>query len=107
MQIGDAMQYMRGRSIKDTYVIIDEAQNCTPNQIFSIISRIGEGSKIILLGDPDQIDNKYLNKHNNGLVYAAEKFKGSSLCYQITLEKNECVRSRLAQEASKRMANEE
>lgn len=103
----EAMQYMRGRSIKDTYVIIDEAQNCTPNQIFSIISRIGEGSKIILLGDPDQIDNKYLNKHNNGLVYAAQKFKGSSLCYQLELEKNECVRSRLAKEASRKMANEE
>ena len=100
----EAMQYMRGRSISDTYVIIDEAQNCTPNQILSIVSRIGHDSKIILIGDPNQIDNKLLNKRNNGLVFAAKRFKGSSLCCQIVMEQSECVRSPLAAEAAERLS---
>lgn len=100
----EAMQYMRGRSISNTFVIIDEAQNCTPNQILSIVSRIGNGSKIILIGDPNQIDNKILNKRNNGLVFAAKRFKGSKLCAQIVMEQSECVRSPLAAEAAKRLS---
>jgi PhoH-like ATPase len=100
----EALQYMRGRSISDTYVIIDEAQNCTPNQILSIVSRIGYGSKIVLIGDSNQIDNKILNKRNNGLVFAARRFKGSKLCAQIVMEQTECVRSPLAAEAAKRLS---
>lgn len=100
----EALQYMRGRSISDTYVIIDEAQNCTPNQILSIVSRIGYGSKIVLIGDPNQIDNKILNKRNNGLVFAARRFKGSKLCAQIVMEQSECVRSPLAAEAARRLS---
>lgn len=100
----EAMQYMRGRSITNTYVIIDEAQNCTPNQILSIVSRAGEGCKIILLGDPEQIDNKLLNPLNNGLVFAIRRFKGSKLCSIIGLKQKECVRSPLAAEAAIRLA---
>ena len=64
---------------------------------------IGENTKVILLGDPDQIDSRYLDRRNNGLVFTAEKMKGSPLCAQITFEQEESVRSPLAMEAAKRM----
>lgn len=99
----ESMEYMRGRSICNTFVIIDEAQNTTPTQILSIISRIGAGSKIVLLGDPEQIDNKFLSAKNNGLVFASDRFKGSKLCAQIEFKKSECVRSALAKEAAERL----
>lgn len=98
-----AMAFMRGRSITDTWIIVDEAQNMTPTQAFGIISRAGAGTKIVLAGDPSQIDNPYLDATNNGLVYAAEKMKDSPLCWQITLEDSECVRSPLAREAVRLM----
>lgn len=101
--VTEAMAYMRGRSINDTYIIIDEAQNATPNQIIGLITRCGTNSKIVLCGDPDQIDSTKLDKRNNGLVYASEKMKGSPLCAQITFDASECVRSKLAQEASERL----
>jgi len=101
--VAEAMAYMRGRSINDTYIIVDEAQNATPNQITGLVTRCGMGSKIILCGDPDQIDTTKLDKRNNGLVYASEKMKGSSLCMQITFDFEECVRSPLAQEAADRL----
>lgn len=100
----EAMEYMRGRSLDNTYLIIDEAQNTTPHQAFSLISRIGENSKIILIGDPEQIDNKHLNRQNNGLVYSAEGFIGSKLCAQIRMEDRESTRSPLATEAIKRLS---
>lgn len=100
-----AMAYMRGRSIANTYVIVDEAQNCSPAQIFGIISRIGEGSKIVLAGDPGQIDNPELDSRNNGLSYASEKMRGSAICAQVAFEASECVRSPLALEAIQRMSN--
>ncbi len=99
-----SMAYMRGRSITDSYLIIDEAQNASVGQILEIISRAGKGTKIIVAGDPDQIDAPRLDKINNGLVYAAEKMKGSPLCAQITFEQEECVRSPLAIEAIKRLS---
>lgn len=68
-----AMAFMRGRSLVNTYLIVDEAQNMTPSQAFGIISRAGAGTKIVLAGDPMQIDNLLLDATNNGLVYAAEK----------------------------------
>lgn len=95
--------YLRGRSIANTYMIIDEAQNCTPNQILSIITRAGENTKIVLLGDTNQIDNSRLDKRNNGLAYALERMKGSALCDIITFEESECTRSPLAKEASERL----
>ena len=81
--------------------MIDEAQNTTPNQMLGIITRAGIGSKIVIVGDPDQIDNPKLDKKNNGLVYAYEKFRGNKLCMEMTFEDEECVRSPLALEASK------
>lgn len=98
-----AMAYMRGRSIVNNYIVIDEAQNSTPNQILGLVTRPGEGSKIIILGDPDQIDNMYLDRTNNGLVYASERMKGSPLCWQLTFTEDECTRSELASEAIARM----
>lgn len=95
--------YLRGRSIADTYIIIDECQNCTPNQILSIITRAGEGSKIVLIGDPNQIDNPRLDRRNNGLVYALERMKDSKLCEVTTFVESECTRSPLAKEASDRL----
>lgn len=99
----EAMGYMRGRSVSHTYLIVDEAQNMTVSQALEIISRAGAGTKVVLLGDPDQIDAKYLSKRNNGLVFASDKMKGSPLCAQVTFEQAESVRSPLAMEAAKRL----
>ena len=102
--VAEAMAYMRGRSITDTWIIIDEAQNMTPTQAFGIISRAGVGSKIILIGDPDQIDNPKLDSRTNGLSFASERMKGSSLCWQTTFSEEECTRSELAAEAITRLS---
>ncbi len=99
----EAIAFIRGRSIVKQWVIIDEAQNLTPKQVKGIITRAGMGTKIILLGDPEQIDHPFLDIRTNGLSYAAEKMKGSPLCFQITLTEDECERSELAYEAAKRM----
>ena len=99
----EAVGYMRGRSVSHTYLIVDEAQNMTVSQALEIISRAGAGTKVVLLGDPDQIDAKYLSKRNNGLVFASDKMKGSPLCAQVTFEQGESVRSPLAMEAAKRL----
>lgn len=98
----EAMAYMRGRSITNTYIIVDEAQNSTVNQILGMITRAGKGSKIIILGDPDQIDNIKLDKRNNGLVFANEKMKQSYLSATVIFDSDkECKRSVLSSEASK------
>lgn len=99
----EAVAYLRGRSIVKNWVIIDEAQNLTPKQVKAITTRVGEGTKLILIGDPDQIDHAFLDSRSNGLCYASEKMKGSELCYQVTLKYDECERSPLAFEASKRL----
>lgn len=99
----EAMNFIRGRSFVDTYLIIDEAQNMTPKQVTGIITRAGKGTKVILLGDPKQIDHAFLDEQTNGLSYAAQRMKGSPLCYQITLTANECERSELAMDAIHRM----
>lgn len=93
--------HLRGRSIVDTVFIIDEAQNIEPSVIKSIVTRAGEGSKFIFLGDPTQIDNPELNERYNGLVYLSEKMKGNPLCWQVTLDDEESVRSKLAYIAAK------
>lgn len=95
----EALTFIRGRSIMKTYLIIDEAQNMTPAQIKGIITRAGKETKIILLGDPNQIDRPYLDERTNGLSYAAEHMKGSPLCWQVTLLPEECERSVLATDA--------
>jgi PhoH-like ATPase len=99
----EAIAFIRGRSIVKQWVIIDEAQNLTPKQVKGIITRAGIGTKIILVGDPEQIDHPFLDIRTNGLCYASERMKGSSLCYQITLNDEECERSELAYESAKRM----
>jgi PhoH-like ATPase len=96
----EAMAYLRGRSISNTFCIIDEAQNATPAQMLGIITRAGIGSKFVIIGDPDQIDNPKVDKKNNGLVFASEMMRGSNLCMQLTFNSNECTRSPLAMEAS-------
>lgn len=99
----EAMNFIRGRSITQTYLLIDEAQNLTPRQVKGIITRVGRGTKVILLGDPQQIDHPLLDERTNGLSYAAEKMKGSRMCFQLTMQNDECERSDLALEAAERM----
>lgn len=92
------LTYIRGRSIPNQYLVIDEAQNCSIHEIKTIITRVGEGTKIILTGDPSQIDAPYLDSTNNGLTYAAEKFKNQSIAGHIVFSKSE--RSELAEIAA-------
>jgi PhoH-like ATPase len=90
-----ALTYVRGRSIPDQFIIIDEAQNLTKHEVKTILTRAGEGSKVILLGDPEQIDHPYLDQYNNGLTYVVERMKHLGLSGHVTLEKGE--RSKLAE----------
>lgn len=99
----EAVGFLRGRSIVKNWVVVDEAQNLSPKQVKAIITRIGKGSKLLLIGDPEQIDQPFLDYRSNGLCYASEKMKGSNLCCQVTLKYDECERSPLAHEASKRL----
>ena len=99
----EAMNFMRGRSITDTWLIIDEAQNLTPRQMKGIVTRVGRGTKVVLLGDPAQIDHPLLDERSNGLTYASGRMKGSPLCVQLTLLPDECERSALAMDAAVRM----
>ena len=94
----EAITYMRGRSIPYQFVFIDEVQNLTPHEVKTLISRIGEGSKIILGGDPYQIDSPYLDVNSNGLVVASNRFKGQSIFGSVFLETTE--RSELSRLAS-------
>ena len=90
----EALTYIRGRSIPDQFIIIDEAQNLSKHEIKTIISRAGENTKIVLTGDPDQIDNPRLDSINNGLTYVIEQFKDQKIAAHIELTKGE--RSELA-----------
>ena len=90
----EALTYIRGRSIPRQYVIVDEAQNLTPHEVKTIVSRAGEGTKMVLTGDPYQIDNPYLDSSSNGLSYAVEHMKTQVLHGHVTLNKSE--RSALA-----------
>ena len=95
----EALTYIRGRSIANAYIVIDESQNLTKHEIKTIISRIGEGSKIVLTGDVEQIDNVYVNETSNGLAHAVENFKEYPIAGHVTFRKGE--RSELATLASK------
>jgi len=90
----EALTYIRGRSIPKQYVIIDEAQNLTPHEVKTIVSRAGEDTKMVLTGDPYQIDNPYLDAASNGLTFAAERLKELAIHGQVLLRKSE--RSELA-----------
>ena len=85
----EALTYIRGRSIPRQYVIIDEAQNLTPHEVKTIISRAGENTKMVFTGDPQQIDNPYLDSSSNGLSYAVERLKGHGIYGHVTLTKSE------------------
>ena len=95
----EALTYIRGRSIANAFVVIDEAQNLTKHEIKTIITRIGDGTKIILTGDIEQIDNIYVNETSNGLAHAIESFKQYPIAGHVTFRKGE--RSELATLASK------
>lgn len=97
----EPLTYIRGRSIHRQFVIVDESQNLTPLEIKTIVTRAGEGTKIVLTGDVEQIDNPYVDKYSNGLSVVMDAFKDSSLSAHIIMTKG--VRSKLAQEASKRI----
>ena len=88
------LAYIRGRSISNVYFIIDEAQNLTPHEIKTIITRAGDDTKIVFTGDINQIDTPYLDSQSNGLSYLIDKFKGQAIYSHINLEKGE--RSELA-----------
>ncbi|HOP39725.1 MAG TPA: PhoH family protein, partial [Geobacteraceae bacterium] len=94
----EPLTYIRGRSIPNQYLIVDEAQNLTPHEIKTIVTRAGEGTKIVLTGDPYQIDNPYVDSSSNGLTYLVERFKGQELSAHITMMKGE--RSALAELAT-------
>ncbi|MGJ8454086.1 PhoH family protein [Pseudothermotoga sp. U03pept] len=96
-----ALSFIRGRSIPGQYMIVDEAQNLTPHEIKTILTRAGDDTKVILLGDPYQIDTPYLDKDSNGLVYAASRLIGNPLVAHITLTKGE--RSKLASLAAEKL----
>mgnify|MGYP003650651486 FL=1 len=97
----EALTYIRGRSIANAFIIIDECQNLSMHEIKTIITRIGEGTKIVLIGDVEQIDNIYVNSTTNGLTHAVEKFKNFELAAHVTLEKGE--RSRVASYAAENL----
>jgi PhoH-like ATPase len=88
------LSFIRGRTFADAFIIVDEAQNTTIHELKTIITRTGKGSKIVLLGDTDQIDTPYIDSYSNGLTIAVEKLKSSHLTSHITLERGE--RSELA-----------
>ncbi len=94
----EALSYIRGRSLPKQFIIIDEAQNLSPHEIKTIVSRAGEGSKVVLTGDPYQIDSPYLDANSNGLSYLVETFKGRKIFGHVTLQKSE--RSMLAELAA-------
>ena len=92
------LAYIRGRSLQRTFFIVDEAQNLTPHEVKTIITRAGEGTKIILTGDIQQIDHPYLDSMSNGLTYVINRMKGQEMYAHVTLERG--VRSELAEVAS-------
>ena len=97
----EPLAYIRGRSISKAFFIVDEAQNLTPHEVKTIITRAGEGTKIVFTGDIDQIDSPYLDDRSNGLTYLTDRMRGEDLFAHINLEKGE--RSKLAERASKKL----
>ena len=94
----EALSYIRGRSLPGQFIVIDEAQNLSPHEVKTIVSRAGEASKVVLTGDPYQIDSPYLDASSNGLSFLVEAFKGQDIFGHVTLTRSE--RSRLAELAA-------
>lgn len=97
----EPLTYIRGRSIPHQFMIVDEAQNLSPHEVKTIVSRVGEGTKLVFTGDIEQIDHPYLDASSNGLTYAVEKMKGAGVVGHVTLVKSE--RSSLASLATERL----
>lgn len=95
----EPLTYIRGRSLPAQFFVVDEAQNLTPHEIKTILTRAGEGTKVVLTGDPYQIDNPYIDSQNNGLTYVIERFRTEAIAGHITLMRGE--RSQLASKAAK------
>lgn len=95
----EPLTYIRGRSIPNQFILVDEAQNLTPHEVKTIITRVGEDTKIVLTGDPYQVDNPYVDSTNNGLIHVARRFFGEPIAGHITLTKGE--RSDLAERAAR------
>ena len=85
----EALAFIRGRSLSETFFIVDEAQNLTPHEIKTIITRAGEGTKIVFTGDIQQIDSPYLDMQSNGLVYMIDRMKGQDIFAHVNLVKGE------------------
>lgn len=96
-----ALTYIRGRSLPHQFIIVDEAQNLTPHEVKTIVTRAGHGTKLILTGDPYQIDSPYLDATSNGLTHVVERFRDQKIAAHVTLQKGE--RSALAELASEIM----
>ncbi|MGZ3721598.1 MAG: PhoH family protein, partial [Bdellovibrionales bacterium] len=94
----EPLTYIRGRSIPNQYLIVDESQNLTPHEIKTIVTRAGQGTKVVLTGDAYQIDNPYIDASNSGLTYSVERFKGQRISAHVSLTKGE--RSELAELAA-------
>ncbi|MGB7416940.1 MAG: PhoH family protein, partial [Thermosynechococcaceae cyanobacterium] len=94
----EPLTYIRGRTIPKQFLIVDEAQNLTPHEVKTILTRAGEGTKVVLTGDPEQIDNPYVDAASNGLTYVVERFKKEPLAGHVTLHHGE--RSMLAERAA-------
>jgi PhoH-like ATPase len=94
----EALTFIRGRSLPNQFIIIDEAQNLSPHEVKTIVSRAGTGTKVVLTGDPYQIDSPYLDSNSNGLTFLVEAFKGQEMFGHVTLERSE--RSPLAELAA-------
>jgi len=94
----EPLTYIRGRSIPRQYLVVDEAQNLTPHEVKTVLTRAGEGTKVVMTGDPYQIDNPYVDALSNGLTYTVERFKESTVAGHVTLTKGE--RSELAELAA-------
>src|SRR5690606_32476448 len=97
----EPLTYIRGRSIPHQFIIIDEAQNLTPHEVKTIVSRVGEGTKIVLTGDIGQIDNPYLDSSSNGLSVTVDRLKGHAIVGHVTLARSE--RSELASLAASKL----
>ena len=97
----EAMTFIRGRSIGHAFMIVDEAQNMTPHEAKTVITRIGEGSKVVLIGDLDQVDTPYLDGKSNGLIHTHERMKGHAIIANVRLISG--VRSALSELAAQLM----
>jgi PhoH-like ATPase len=97
----EPLTYIRGRSLPNQYVIVDEAQNLTPHELKTVVTRCGEGTKIVLTGDPYQIDNPYVDASTNGLTVTADRLRGEPLVGHLVMTKGE--RSELANIAANKL----